>query len=374
MDIKQIKLEDIKHQTRHDQPDCGLGHACQFCPREPDCNLDKSRHEKLLLEGRLAHVDQIILVMANKGGVGKSTVSANLAAGLAARGYRVGVADADVHGPNQSRFFGFVGSHVRLSDQGLEVCAFEQSSLEHPIKLGSLAFLMKDDDTPIVWRDSYKHDFMHHLMGSFNWGDLDYLIVDMPPGTGNELITLSDLLEGSSTSALLVTTPQEVALMDSLKAVRFCQERAMPILGVVENMSGIVCPHCSGEFHLFPRGALAQRLEAAGVKSLAQIPLDPELAQGSDDGMPDVLKRPQGQVAAALAPAIEACVRYAQERLMETAAQSLHGALEENLDSPELEASLQGVPDDQRDAVRQALQNLLGSEQRRFAGAIKGEK
>src|SRR5690554_1128909 len=273
---------------------CGRGHACQFCPEEPGCQLEKGHHEKELLESRLAQIGQIIMVMANKGGVGKSTVSANLAAGLAARGYRVGVADADIHGPNQSRFFGFVGQHVKLSPQGLGVCAFEEPSLAHPIKLGSLALLMERDDTPIVWRDAYKHDFMHHLIGSFNWGDLDYLVVDMPPGTGNELITLSDMLEGSSTSAMLVTTPQEVALMDSLKAIRFCQDRGLPILGIIENMSGIMCPHCHGEFHLFPRTGLAQRLDEAGVSALARIPLDPHLAQGSDDGMPDVLKRPDG--------------------------------------------------------------------------------
>lgn len=368
MSNNKIRLEDIKRQPRFDAPDCGLGHSCQFCPREADCDLDKSRHEKLLIESRLAHIGQIILVMANKGGVGKSTVSANVAAGLAAQGFRVGVADADIHGPNQSRFFGFVGAHVRVSQQGLGVCEFEEPSLKHPVKLGTLAFLMEKDDTPIVWRDSYKHDFMHHLIGSFNWGELDYLVVDMPPGTGNELITLSDMLEGSNTSALLVTTPQDVALMDSLKAIRFCQDRGMPILGVVENMSGIVCPHCSGEFHLFPRNGLTRSLDEAGVSALAQIPLDPALAQGSDAGMPDVLARPQGPVAEALEPVVQACIRHARENTLEAAAHTLHGALEENLSSAEFEASLQGVPDEEREQVRQALQDLLGSAQNQVAG------
>lgn len=372
MEIKPIRLDGLKRPA--DQPDCALGHACQFCPQEPDCTLDKSSHDKRLIESRLAHIDQIILVMANKGGVGKSTISANLAAGLAARGYRVGVADADIHGPNQSRFFGFVGSHVRLSRQGLDVCDFESPSLKHPIKVGSLAFLMEKDDTPIVWRDSYKHDFMHHLMGSFNWGELDYLIVDMPPGTGNELITLSDMLEGSNLSAMLVTTPQEVALMDSLKAVRFCQERALPVHGVIENMSGIVCPHCSEEFHLFPRGALAQRLDEVGIKSLAQLPLDPDLARGSDEGMPDVLSRPQGPVATALAPAIEACIAYARECSLETAAYSLQAGLEENLKSPEFDASLQSMPEEEREKVKQALEALLKSEEKRIAESAREEK
>src|SRR5690606_41102795 len=152
-----------------EQPDCGRGHACQFCPQEPECRLDKPRHEKLLIESRLAHIGQIIMVMANKGGVGKSTVSANLAAGLAAQGYRVGVADGDIHGPNQSRFFGFVGERVRISKRGLSPLAFSAPALAHPIQVGSLAFMMDSDDAPIVWRDSYIHDFMHHLAVSFDW-------------------------------------------------------------------------------------------------------------------------------------------------------------------------------------------------------------
>ncbi|MGV8865056.1 MAG: P-loop NTPase [Pseudomonas sp.] len=367
--ISLIKPADI--QQRSDSPDCGLGHACQFCPKEPCCTLDKPRHEKLLIESRLEHIDQIVLVMANKGGVGKSTVSANLAAGLAARGYRVGVADADIHGPNQSRFFGFVGEHVRVTSQGLGTCDFEAVSITHPIKVGSLAFLMERDDTPIVWRDSYKHDFVHHLIGSFNWGPLDFLVVDMPPGTGNELITLSDMLESTNLSALLVTTPQEVALMDSMKAVRFCQERKMPVLGVVENMAGITCPHCHGEFHLFPREALAQRLEEAGVESLTCIPLDPELARGSDVGVPDVLARPGGAVAVAFQPVIEACIKQANAYFSEAAVHSLNDSFDQNLASPLLEEALQGLPVEHHEAMRQQLKEMLGLEQQRLVGTAR---
>ena len=300
MDISLFPAQ--RKRVASDQPDCGLGHSCQFCPRQSECTLDKPRHEKLLIEGRLDRIDQIVMVMANKGGVGKSTMSANLAAGLAARGYRVGVADADVHGPNESRFFGFVGAHVRLGKQGLPTCDFKADALKHPIKVGSLAFLMESDDTPIVWRDAYKHDFMHHLIGSFDWGELDFLILDMPPGTGNELITLTDMLEGTNLSALLATTSQDVALMDSLKAVRFCQERGLPMLGVIENMAAATCPHCHGSFQLFPREHLEAQLDRVGVPVIAKVPLDPHLALGSDRGLPEVLARPDGPVAAALAP------------------------------------------------------------------------
>ena len=341
--------------------DCGRGHACSFCPDEPECRLDKGHHEKRLLESRLAQIGQIIMVMANKGGVGKSTVSANLAAGLAAQGYRVGVADADIHGPNQSRFFGFVGAHVRLGGQGLPAPAFTAPGLEHPIRVGSLAFLMESDDTPIVWRDAYKHDFMHHLIGSFDWGPLDFLVIDMPPGTGNELITLSDLLEGHDVAVVLVTTPQEVALMDSLKAVRFCKERGLPVLGVVENMAGVTCPHCGSDFHLFPRAHLEEALVKAGVSSIAQIPLSPALASGSDAGRPIVLDAPDGAEAKAFLPAIQACIAHARQNFAAAAADSLQALSQGGQDSAELEAALAAVPAEDRDALRAELAALLGT-------------
>ncbi|NLY14311.1 MAG: Mrp/NBP35 family ATP-binding protein [Gammaproteobacteria bacterium] len=340
--------------------DCARGHACQFCPEEEQCRLDKSQHEKRLIESRLADIGQIIMVMANKGGVGKSTVSANLAAGLAAQGYRVGVADADIHGPNQSRFFGFVGEHIRLSKQGLPAKDFNYAGLKYPVKVGSLAFMMERDDTPIVWRDAYKHDFMHHLIGSFDWGPLDFLVIDMPPGTGNELITLADMLEGHDVAALLVTTAQEVALMDSIKAVRFCQERGLPLIGVVENMAGVTCPHCEGQFHVFPRGHLAEALAAADVQSVAQIPLSLALSTASDCGVPVLLAAPQSLEAQAFAPMIKACREHAQAVFAEAAKQSLHNFTQAGLSESELEQALNQVPAEEQDALRQQLQDLLG--------------
>ena len=147
----------------------------------------------------------------------------------------------------------------------------------------------------------------------------------------------------------------------------------MPVLGVVENMAGITCPHCHGEFHLFPRDALAQRLEDVGVESLTCIPLDPALARGSDEGMPDVLARPDGAVAAAFEPVIEACVAHAKAQFAEAAVQSLSGAFDQNLASSLLSEALQGLPDGDNDPMRQQLEELLGLEQQRLAGAARGQ-
>ncbi len=346
--------------------DCGLGHACSFCPQEETCALDKPKHNRVLIERRLQEIDQIIVVLANKGGVGKSTVSANLAAGLAARGFRVGMADADVHGPNQSRFFGFAGRKVRLNDAGLETLEFTHESLEHPLSVGSLAFLLQSEDTPVVWRDAYKHDFIHHLIGSFDWGPLDYLIVDMPPGTGNELITLCDMLEGANVSALLVTTPQALALMDSLKAMRFCRERGLPLVGALANMAGVVCPHCEQGFHVFPDGDLKTALSAAEVPLLGEIPLAIELASCSDDGMPLLLSAPESPAALAFQGTIEASLAIGRADFDGAVARSLEDVFDENLTSAELEAALAEIPDAERKTLEAAMGDLLSEEKARL--------
>ncbi|MGC8118958.1 P-loop NTPase [Marinobacter sp. VGCF2001] len=347
--------------------DCGRGHACQFCPIEPECQLDKSYHEKSLLERRLADIGQIVLVMANKGGVGKSTVTANLAIAMSQKGFRVGVADADIHGPNQSRFFHLVGQKVRLTPSGLETPECFASRLPVPVKVASLAFLMQSDDTPIVWRDAYKHDFVHHLIGSFDWGPLDFLFVDMPPGTGNELITLADLLQGHPTAGVLTTTPQDIALMDSLKAYRFCEERQLPLIGVVENMAGVTCPNCQTEFHLFPNAPLEKVLAELNLPSLAKVPFSPSLAIASDSGHPVALDAPESREAQAFTRAAEACLEYTRAAQLEEGKEELQAlaqaSVEEILaDSGMLPESLQSGVDGE------ALSELLRAEQKRLRG------
>jgi Mrp family chromosome partitioning ATPase len=282
----------LSRQIETDPSSCACGHACSFCPEEDSCQRDKPGHDRDLVAERLAAMDRILLVLGNKGGVGKSTVAANLAAALAQKGHRVGLADADIHGPNAGVFFGCQGERVRVGSGGIRPSRYRSPDSNTGLALGSLAMLLPELDSPVVWRDAYKFEFIHHLAGSFDWGPLDYWVVDMPPGTGNELITLCDLLEGCQAAALLVTTPQAIALHDSLKAARFCRERGLPILGWVENMAGVVCPHCGGEIQLFPTSELSERLTAAGLATLARLPLSPRLAFGSDAGAPVVVADP----------------------------------------------------------------------------------
>ncbi len=271
--------------------DCGRGHACSFCPEEDSCTLDKANHSKVHMERRLSKINWIIPVMANKGGVGKSTVSANLAVALAQLGYAVGLADADIHGPNAARLFGMQDEKVKVTGRGVhapdyEITSHGESTGRGTLRVGSLAFFLEEFDTPVVWRDAYKHDYIHHMLGSFDWGVLDFLIVDMPPGTGNELITLGDALVGCNTSALLVTSADAIALQDTLKAARYCRESALPVLGVVENYAGTICPHCGGKFDMFPRAPEAEQFEQQGIATLARLPFTPAIGAGAAAGAP----------------------------------------------------------------------------------------
>lgn len=265
--------------------DCGRLHACSFCPLEGSCDLDKSNHNRVHIEQRLGKVNWIIPVMANKGGVGKSTIAANLALALARRGYAVGLADGDIHGPNVPRLFGLQGQHSKVSERGVAAPEVEVEG-RGSLRLGSLGFMLEDSETPIVWRDAYKHDYVHHMLGSFDWGVTDFLIVDMPPGTGNELITLAEAVKGCNVSALLVSSADAIALQDSLKAARYCEDTSMPVLGLVENHAGVVCPHCDGHFELFPRAPEVERFQQMGIETLARIPFAPDIGAGAAAGKP----------------------------------------------------------------------------------------
>ena len=286
-----------------DQPgECGRGHACTFCPQEEACQRDKKGHDTHLIQERLACIGQIILVMANKGGVGKSTIAANLAVALSKNGHSVGVADADVHGPNAPRIFGLQDTRVRIDAAGLD------TPISSGVQVGSLAFMLPDADTPIVWRDAYKHDFIHHMIGTFNWGQLDYLIIDMPPGTGNELITLADLLEDQNLQALLVSTADAIALQDTLKAARFCRERGLPIIGLVENYAGTVCPHCGNEIDLFERAPEIYQFDKDGIPTLARVPFSKELAVAAAKGVP-AASAEEGVIPSLFSEIANACAR-----------------------------------------------------------------
>jgi ATP-binding protein involved in chromosome partitioning len=270
--------------------ECEADKSCESCNQSAKCSEDeKQKHEEQRLRDRLYHIRRKIMVMSGKGGVGKSTVAVNLAATLAFEGYEVGIIDADIHGPNIPRMLGVGAFPLFAGGAGVRpVEAFPN------LKVVSMALISTNADAPIVWRGPIKHTAIKQFLGDVEWGDLDYLIVDLPPGTGDEPLSVAHLIEKVDGS-IIVTTPQEVALLDSRKAVEFSRLLKIPVLGIVENMSGMVCPHCGKEINLFKVGGGAKAAQELNVPFLGQIPIEPEMVEMCDDGKPLVLNGPDGQ-------------------------------------------------------------------------------
>jgi Mrp family chromosome partitioning ATPase len=257
--------------------------ACAICDENETCQKDKEGHSRWLVHKRMERIEYKILVMSNKGGVGKSTMTTNLAVSLALKGYHVGVCDMDIHGPNIPKMVGAEGQKLKISTSG-GIIPFQAYNL----KIASMSFLLQNSDDPIIWRDAYKYEFINQLLGGVEWQDLNFLIVDLPPGTGNESVTTIDLI-GNVTGCVIVTTPQEVALLDSRKSVSFAKDSELPIIGIVENMSGLDCPHCGQHIEVFRKGGGEASAMDMGVPFLGRVPLDPEVVTQSDAGEPFAL-------------------------------------------------------------------------------------
>lgn len=232
----------------------------------------------------LPGVKSIVAVASGKGGVGKSTVSSNLAVSLAAEGHRVGLLDADIYGPSLPTMFG-IQDRPRVDGETLQ--PFEK----YGIRLMSLGFMV-EMDTPVIWRGPMVMRALEQLLGQVAWGELDFLIVDLPPGTGDAQLTLTQKVPLSA--AVIVTTPQDVALTDARKGLAMFRKVHVPVAGIVENMSGFVCPHCGETTDVFKRGGGERTAEVLGCPFLGRVPLDPAIVQGGDSGEPIVVGQPDG--------------------------------------------------------------------------------
>jgi ATP-binding protein involved in chromosome partitioning len=247
----------------------------------------------------MANVKRIIAVGAGKGGVGKSTVAVNLAVALAAEGRSVGLLDADIYGPSAAVMTGTV-DHKPLGDAQRRVVPAER----HGIKVISMAFLLPKDQTAVVWRGPMVGKMVTQLLTDVAWGDLDYLVVDLPPGTGDAVLSLTQAVPLAG--AIVVTTPQDVALMDVLKAVEMFRTVKVPVIGVVENMAGFTCPQCGHETPIFLQGAGSKAAERFGLPLLGSLPIDAAIPPGGDRGLPVAVEHPDGPAAQAFARIAEA--------------------------------------------------------------------
>jgi len=287
---------------------CDLTESCSGCEEETTCSSkEKEDHEEARLAQKLSHIRNKIMVMSGKGGVGKSTVSVNFAASLALQGYEVGVLDADIHGPDIPRMCGVENRPLVSHGEGLEPVKVFKG-----LKTISTGLLSPDPDKAIVWRGPLKHRAIKQFLGDVNWGELDYLVIDLPPGTGDEPLSVAHLIKNVD-GAIIVTTPQDVALLDSRKAVNFSKLLNIPVLGMVENMSGMLCPHCGEKIDLFKVGGGERAALELGVPFLGRIPIDPKMVISCDAGTPFVIDPGPSEVRKAFANLTQVVVRATEK-------------------------------------------------------------
>jgi len=258
--------------------------TCDSCG-DTSCSASKQKHgespeefeDRRKLESRLCRIRHKVVVLSGKGGVGKSTVAVNIATALMMAGKRVGLLDVDIHGPSVPTMLGLEGQTIIGGDDGL--LPIEVGNL----KVMSLGFLLQNPDDAVIWRGPMKMGVIKQFLKDVAWGDLDYLIIDSPPGTGDEPLSVCQLI-GSLDGAVVVTTPQKVASVDVRKSIMFCRQLGVTVLGVVENMSGFVCPKCGEVTQILPTGGGQGIAESMQVPFLGAIPLDPAIAQAGDSG------------------------------------------------------------------------------------------
>ena len=237
-----------------------------------------------LIEEQLKNIKHKIVVLSGKGGVGKSTIATNIAVSLANKGKKVGLLDIDFHGPSIPKMVGLEGDFLNGNGE-----TFLPSHYSDNLSVMSIGFMLQNQDDAVIWRGPLKMAAIKQFISDVEWGALDYLIVDSPPGTGDEPLSLLQIL-GDDSKAVIVTTPQDVSLADVRKSVSFCRKMNVEILGVIENMSGFVCPNCGETIDIFKKGGGENMARDMNIAFLGRIPLDPDIVQSGDSGKPYVEK------------------------------------------------------------------------------------
>ncbi|MEA4817533.1 MAG: Mrp/NBP35 family ATP-binding protein [[Clostridium] scindens] len=259
---------------------------CDTCATNENCNDKALNEQDKRIDAFLGKVKHKLMVMSGKGGVGKSTVAANLAIALSEKGYNVGLLDVDLHGPSIAGILGLTG--IPLNADGDRLLPYQYN--EH-LEVMTVQGLLADPDEALIWRGPLKIGVIRQFLADTNWSELDYLIVDCPPGTGDEPLTVIQTIEDAQ--AVIVTTPQEVSLSDVRKSISFCQQTQLEILGIVENMSGFVCPDCGAVHNIFKSGGGAKLAAERGISFLGKLPIDPQVVDSEDIGNPTAAMSPK---------------------------------------------------------------------------------
>ncbi len=254
----------------------------------------KSIETQFAIRGAMDKIKHKVLVLSGKGGVGKSTVAVNLAYGFAHLGYKVGLLDIDIHGPSIGKMAGIEGQ-LLVGGENKTI----EPVVKDGIKIVTMASLLPPEDTPVVWRGPMKMKAIDQFLGEINWGELDVLVIDSPPGTGDEPLSISQRIPELD-GAIIVTTPQDVALSDARRTVNFSKLLKVPVLGVIENMSGFICPHCGKRTDIFKTGGGEKAAQAMGLDLLGTLPLEPGVMSASDEGKAYILEHETSETAAAM--------------------------------------------------------------------------
>ena len=269
-------------QQATDPTDDECSGDCDSCPLGATATEQQKQYrlrQKRIRE-QAAAITHKFLIISGKGGVGKSTVAANLAWGLALRDARVGLLDADLHGPTIPIMMGLAGEKAQGTGQAIIPVPVHET-----LSVMSMGFLTAGRDDPVIWRGPLRSNVIQQFIADVEWGPLDYLVVDLPPGTGDEPLTVAQSFPDAD-GAIIVTTPQEVSTADCRKAANFVKAVELPILGVIENMSGFICPHCGERTDIFSAGGGATMAQQLGVPLLGTVPIAPEIVTLSDEGKP----------------------------------------------------------------------------------------
>ncbi|WP_289022661.1 Mrp/NBP35 family ATP-binding protein [Desulfobacter postgatei] len=263
--------------------------ASSCSSKTPQNDADKQRMEMdAMIKDNLARIKHKFFVLSGKGGVGKSSVSANLAATLAKKGYKTGLMDVDVHGPSIAQMFNI----TELLDIAPDTKQLLPRRINENLTVVSVQALMQDKDQAVIWRGPAKTGIIKQFVGSVAWGNLDFLVIDAPPGTGDEPLTVVQTIPDAR--GIIVTTPQEVALADVRKSISFCKTVKMQTLGIIENMAGYTCPHCNKHIDLFKSGGGEKTAKAQDLNFLGSIPFDTRVVESGDDGVPVMMYEAPG--------------------------------------------------------------------------------
>lgn len=266
------------------------------------------KEQQELLRYRMKQIKHKIAIISGKGGVGKSTITVNLAAAFAMLGKQVGILDADLHGPSVPRLLGLAGQQVKIGPPG----AFP---VKGPLgmKVISIDFFLSEERTPTIWRGPLKMTAIRQLLSDIVWGDLDVLFIDLPPGTGDEPLSIAQLLPDID-GVIIVTMPSELSRAVVNKAITFARRLGLPIIGIVENMSGFICPKCGEKVAIFQSGGGKKMSEETGVPFLGSIPIDPNVSLDSDKGVLFVVEHAESPVTNAFIKIVKKVEAYLQEK------------------------------------------------------------